>query len=239
MTEKKLFLGGGDLDKEDTMYKRNRHSWTKHLDFMLLDLLCMHLAYYAAYRIRHGWGSSLYKNELYTRLLLFMSLGNLVIALGCSTYKNVLKRGAGDEFIASLRESVLVLLFASGYLFAVKDGDTASRFVLLATGIMYLGGAYGARCAWKWYLRRRMGTRGRSLLLITVRSRAEAMISQLNQKGYQQFQLAGLVLLEGGEPGQEISGVKVVSDREGAAEYVCREWIDEVLIDMPSLEETP
>ena len=222
------------------MYKRNRHSWTKHLDFMLLDLLCMHLAYYAAYLLRQGWGSNLYESELYSRLLLFMSLANLVIALGCSTYKNVLKRGAGDEFLAGLRQTILVLLFAMGYLFTVKDGDAASRFVLFATGILYLGVAYGARCVWKWYLRRRMaGNRGRSLLLVTVASRAEDKIRQLSQKGYQQFQLAGLVLLDGGEPGQEIGGVKVVANRDGAAEYVCREWIDEVLIDMPDMERFP
>lgn len=36
------------------MYRKKRRSWTKHVDFMLLDVLCMQLAFVISYIIRFG-----------------------------------------------------------------------------------------------------------------------------------------------------------------------------------------
>ena len=41
------------------MYKRTDHGWLKHLDFILLDLLCAQLALILAYGLRHGFDRSL------------------------------------------------------------------------------------------------------------------------------------------------------------------------------------
>lgn len=222
------------------MYRRNRHGWTKHLDFMVLDLLCMHIAYIMAYLLRHSLNSNPYGNQVYLSMLLFMSLGNIIVALSVNTYKNVLKRGYMEEFVISMRQVLLVLLLTSGYLFVIKEGDSASRFVLLFSGVLYLGIGFLTRVVWKGYLQNRMAnSKSRSLLIVTVESRAEKVVSQMQLTGYNQYYIAGLVLLDSEDTGREIGGVTVVAHRENAAEFVCREWIDEVLIDMPSLEDAP
>lgn len=234
------------------MYRRNRHGWVKHLDFMMLDLLCMHVAYLLAYFLRQGLNSNPYNNRVYLSMLLCMSLSNIAVALGLNTYKNVLKRGYMEEFGISLRQVLLVILIAIGYLFVVKEGDNASRFIVLFSGVLYLGIAFVTRVVWKQYLRRRMeNDKSRSLLIVTSSQRAESVIRQLQLTGYNRYYIAGLVLLDedaadgrnpekgpGGNP-QEICGVRVVAEQKNAAEYVCRKWIDEVLIDMPTLEESP
>lgn len=36
------------------MYRKKGREWTKHVDFMLLDILCIQLAFIAAYIFRFG-----------------------------------------------------------------------------------------------------------------------------------------------------------------------------------------
>lgn len=39
------------------MYRKKGREWTKHVDFMLLDILCIQLAFIAAYIFRFGTGN--------------------------------------------------------------------------------------------------------------------------------------------------------------------------------------
>lgn len=44
-----------DLErKRCSMYTRKNQSWIKHLDFILLDVFCLHVAFVLAYMTRHG-----------------------------------------------------------------------------------------------------------------------------------------------------------------------------------------
>ena len=36
------------------MYRKKGRSWTKHIDFMLLDVLCMQIAFIVSYICRFG-----------------------------------------------------------------------------------------------------------------------------------------------------------------------------------------
>ena len=35
------------------MYRKNKNNWVKHLDFMILDLICLQVAFFLAYTLRH------------------------------------------------------------------------------------------------------------------------------------------------------------------------------------------
>ena len=39
------------------MYRKKRRSWVKHWDFMILDIICLQLAFTLAYMIRFGMGN--------------------------------------------------------------------------------------------------------------------------------------------------------------------------------------
>lgn len=36
------------------MYRKNSSGWSKHIDFILLDLFCVQLAFYISYVMRQG-----------------------------------------------------------------------------------------------------------------------------------------------------------------------------------------
>lgn len=37
------------------MYKKDYTGWTKHLDFTIIDVLLLQLAFITGYIMRHGW----------------------------------------------------------------------------------------------------------------------------------------------------------------------------------------
>ncbi len=37
------------------MYKREKKSWLKHLDFTILDIVCLEASLVIAYLLRFGW----------------------------------------------------------------------------------------------------------------------------------------------------------------------------------------
>ena len=58
--------------EEYFMYVRENRGWTKHMDFMVLDLVILELVYFLAYVLRHGFGiySVIYK-ELGLAIVVF------------------------------------------------------------------------------------------------------------------------------------------------------------------------
>lgn len=50
--------------------------WHKHLDFMVLDVVCLHLAYALAYCLRFGWGNP-YDGREWRTPIIVMTLFNL------------------------------------------------------------------------------------------------------------------------------------------------------------------
>ena len=55
------------------MYKREKKSWLKHLDFTILDIVCLQIALVIAYIMRLGWHLP-YSSEPYERLAIVMVL---------------------------------------------------------------------------------------------------------------------------------------------------------------------
>ena len=70
----------------------------------------------------------------------------------------------------------------------------------------------------------------RSLLIITSSDIAAEVVRSMQEHNYQRFNLIGIVLVDKDMKGQKIEGIPVLANEEDAANYVCREWIDEVFL---------
>ena len=64
----------------------------KHIDFILLDVLCLHIAFVLAYMTRHGWALP-YGSGDYLNLAVVYTLVDILVLVANRTMKNVLKRG--------------------------------------------------------------------------------------------------------------------------------------------------
>lgn len=101
------------------MYRKNKNNWVKHLDFMILDLICLQVAFFLAYTLRHRT-VNLYTNYIYANLSIVLILIDVCLLIFLNTLKNVLKRGYLVEFIATIKHVAIVELVAVLYLFSVK-----------------------------------------------------------------------------------------------------------------------
>lgn len=232
------------------MYQKTSQNWTKHMDFIMLDLLCLHLSFLAAYIIRHGF-SNPYDDKIYMSLLLCVTLVNLVLTTAMNSFKNVLKRGYHIEIVATLRQDAIVVASAVMFLFVLKESSNVSRTVLFLMGIIYPVVSYLTRMVWKTFLKKRLSnTWTRSLLLVSTLDKAEAVVNQIKSRPTEPYRLKGLILLNQSvgladdtlgmsldEIPAMIEGVPVVATPENAAEYICREWVDEILFSATRLED--
>lgn len=215
------------------MYRKDSESWLKHADFIILDMICLQLAYVLAYIIRLQ-GICPYGNIIYRNMAVFLELADLLVIFTTGTMKSVLKRGHYSDFIVTLKHSVIVGALAILYLFMLQQGLAFSRLTLILTIVLYFILTYVVRELWKNLLRKKMEDGGaRNLLIVASRDNAEQVVQNMQENNYARFTLAGVVVTDEDWTGREIHGVPVVSDEKNAAMYVCQEWIDEVLVAVP------
>lgn len=222
------------------MYQKADKGWKKHLDFTLIDGTCLQLAYVAAFLVRHGirWPNA---NGLYSNMVFVFLFIQISVTFFGESFKNVLKRGYLKEFISVMKHVCLVILIAAFYLFAVRRGEEYSRITLVLTGFFYAVFSYSARIVWKRHLlTRRVGGKGkRSLLILTSRDMVKETVESIRKNNYGCYRIVGVTLLDEDWVGQKIKGTEIVANRDTVAEYVCREWVDEVFINLPSQMSLP
>lgn len=214
------------------MYKKSAKGWLKHWDFILLDLICLQLAFLIAYMVRHGVGNP-YREPLYRNEAVALVLIQLIVTFLGENFKSVLKRGYYKEFTACVKQTVLVTLASTFYLFMVQGGTSYSRMTLILTGIFYFMLTYPVRLLWKKKLLSGVTGTGskRSLLILTDEEHAEEAVQNILSCNYNGYRLAGLAIMDEHMTGQNIHNIPIVADKESVLEYVCREWVDEVLLD--------
>ena len=218
------------LEREKSMYIKDSERWLKHIDFIVLDMICLQLAYVLAYAIS-GYGFNPYAIIIYRNMAVFLELADLIVIFAYGTMKSVLKRGYYRDFVVTVKHSVMVGALAVLYLFMLQQGQKFSRLALILTIVIYLLLTYLVRELWKKFLRKKMEDGGeRKLLIITSEDAAEQVVVNMKENNYARYTLAGVAVIDADWTGKKVHGVPVVANEETAAMYVCQEWIDEVLI---------
>ena len=212
------------------MYRKDSERWLKHIDFIVLDMICLQLAYVLAYAIS-GYGFNPYAIIIYRNMAVFLELADLIVIFAYGTMKSVLKRGYYRDFVVTVKHSVMVGALAVLYLFMLQQSQKFSRLALILTIVIYLLLTYLVRELWKKFLRKKMEDGGeRKLLIITSEDAAEQVVVNMKENNYARYTLAGVAVIDADWTGKKVHGVPVVANEETAAMYVCQEWIDEVLI---------
>ena len=212
------------------MYKRREQGWLKHLDFIIWDVVCLHLALVIGYI---GWKGleNPYATQVYQHIAVVFTLIDLVVAVAFSSYKDVLRRGYYIEIVSTIKHVAVVMAAAVLYLFLVEKSAQYSRGVFVIMAGSYLVLLYLMRILWKKVVRnKREKKNSRALLIVADKTNVESVIGSIQKRNFGMYRLAGLVITDEDMTGQVIKDIPVVSSLEDAADYVCREWIDEILI---------
>ena len=112
------------------MYKKENNSWLKHIDFVILDILCLQLAFILAYEIRVAKGIP-YLNPLYENMAFVLVIFQLLVSFFGESFSGVLRRGFLIEMKCMIEHEICVMLLAVLYLFMSQQGVMYSRGPLL------------------------------------------------------------------------------------------------------------
>lgn len=91
------------------MYRKESEGWFKHTDFILIDMICLQIAFYLAYLIK-GLGINPYNDLVYRNMAIVLEFADLATMFMLDMLHHVAQRGRYRELIATL-EMWLLLVF--------------------------------------------------------------------------------------------------------------------------------
>lgn len=222
------------------MYKKENNSWLKHIDFVILDILCLQLAFILAYEIRVAKGIP-YLNPLYENMAFVLVIFQLLVSFLGESFSGVLRRGFLIEMKCMIEHEICVMLLAVLYLFMSQQGVMYSRGAFTIMCTLYFFIAYAARIGWKKVIRSRKFAEGekRSILIITTDAKAANVVKALRGDSYGTYHLAGVALLDKNKTGSMIQSVPVVAGADDVTAYIHKNWVDEVFFALPEHVDIP
>jgi len=226
------------------MYKRSIEGWAKHWDFILLDTICLQIAFLLAFYYRFRMLKVYSVRSAYrTSGIVLLCLG-IIVAIFLNTMHNVLSRGVLEEVRSTIVQCGLVFASIVILLFTSKDSDHVSRIVMYVTVVLYLLFSFVTRMAYKKILLSHMkSTKKREMLLVGDEESIHKVLKAFDSHPEAGVSVKGLVVLgkqsykESGT--NRIDGVPIVADIDEAGDYIRNEWVDEVYISVADASLAP
>jgi len=205
----------------------------KHGDFILLDMICLQIAFLLAYITRHGLVNP-YANVDYVNLAIVYTLVDFLILIGIRSMKNVLKRGYYKEIEKTAKHVFFVSVVVALYMFSVQSGDIYSRITFYLLSVYYAIISYCVRILWKRVvIRRKQDVIGGAIYFVTTQERAERIIDRFRKNTINQRKIQGVCILDQDCAGQMVDDVPVTANKDTLLEFLCDKWVDEVFISLP------
>lgn len=213
------------------MYKKEKKSWMKHLDFTLLDMLWLELAYGLAYLIRLG-AKNQYMNEQYLRLAVVLLMLDVCVVFFSESYKGILRRNNSQELQCVLIHTSVIFAGMVVYMYLVQRSIIFSRQLMFIYWVLSVVFEFIGRSALKVILKRKMmnSKRLESLVVVTTDELVESCLKEFEDLPYREFMVTGVVVVDAMREGETIRGIPVVANADNFFEYVRTNVVDEVFI---------
>ena len=215
------------------MYRKINRGWLKHWDFELADLICIEVSFFLAYLLRH---TDITRSNAYWygRLGVIMLLIQCLVILFGNSYKNIIHRGPGKEFLAVLQHVTIVEMLFVAYEFIVKETAALSRYVILVSWGISVVLCYIVRLVLKAYVRQRLTSEKHQskMLVVTTQDRALNCMNLLLSKKIREYRVTCLALSdECSLEDKFVPKMDLVYGEAAFWEYVRTNVVDEVYID--------
>ena len=115
------------------MQIKGKYSWIKHIDFMVLDLFALFLAFIISYYLKFN-SFRFATSDTWMRYILIVSMLSLLVTFFSNPYSGILRRSYYIELLTTLKFTIYNFAFTTLILFSFKVGANYSREV---TFIMY------------------------------------------------------------------------------------------------------
>lgn len=211
------------------MYVKNRKDRFRYAEFALMDIICLNLAFIITY-LNYIEVANPY-STLYRDMAIIVCLANLIVSNLFSSYENIERRGYYEEFISLFKQTAVVFLLIVFYLFSVKDSNKFSRMAFGIMAIVFFSLDYCVRLVYKKIIRDNAASfNQRALLVISGRASAKNALDAIIESAGFSYNIKGFALTDKETDCDSIGGYPVVCTLDNAADYVCHNWVDDVLI---------
>ena len=211
------------------MYKRIENEWVKHLDFMILDLLGLQVAYRLGYLFLL-WYANYADKMFYSNQACILFIIQVAVSLIMLPYSNILRRSNDVEMLNVIKTTAAVLVLDIIYLFIVKQTYIISRVFFFALTVLTVLIIWALRAVHKKHLRKRKGVNegDRALIIFTDSHRAEDVVDELLKNTYNDYMIKGIYLLDKKMADRsEIQGIPLIDTSVPLFEAIGHEWVDE------------
>lgn len=208
-------------------------SRSKHIDFIILDLICVEVSFLLAFSIRFKVTNTNQDfSDSYVIMNWMIIIAHVAIVFFSEGYSGILRRGYFRELRAVITYNLELLAVMLIILFFTKQSTDYSRIVIGLFFVINTILMYVIRTIRKRYLCRINFKTGKlnRMLLIADYKHAKKLIDGLKTYNYSSFYVKGLVILDRDMEGDRIEDISVVANADDMYEYVKEHVIDEVFI---------
>ena len=235
------------------MYKRRVRGWSQHIDFMLLDNLCLFLCLLTGFLLVGKGG--LLASRSFWWIVLEAMLVNLFVMIALDTYHSVLHHSPWDEMVRLLGQTgyVVLILLVFKLLRQTAETDYLSKIALYVVPL-YVLSCFIVRQTYKGYLKKKHHILNRHSLLIALEaSQIPTVIPRILRSNYGFYRFSGIALM-GDDPSEEsalkalhllrdqcpeVETIPIVATADTLEEYLTNNWVDEVYLDVSPKADLP
>lgn len=226
------------------MQTKGKYSWTKHLDFFVIDLLSLLLAYFISYSYKFHTTTI---ETVWERYIAIIILIDVIIYLSVNPYSGFFRRRYYYEISRTIAKVTANAICTALTFYILKIGEQYSREVFVLTYILYFFISIILKYIWKKLLVSGKATfynsRKTKLFIISTPQNAERDVHSIYSIDLPIYDIVGIHLVDGEETCLQAvsfqdfkSDVKVPVIYCSFDEFILNEHVDEVLITVnPSL----
>lgn len=199
------------------MKRKHNYSLLKHLDFLILDFICIEVSFFIACQIRQNTFLDLI--ERYMFMAVAVGVTFLVIVMFWNIYSGILRRGIGAEIksVFALTSGVFVALTI--YCFVTKKSEDYSRAVLITFLFIAIPLILLERLVRKEIVRKQKRKSSGENLLFIREEIADEKIDIFTDKAGSGVIVTGILTYDKSDR-KDIKGVPVVGCKDDLREYV-------------------
>lgn len=216
------------------MYREEKRSWMKHIDFTLMDIISLQFAYIISYFIHSGKGFQVlpYADQYYMRLAIIIIMVDICIVFFFESYTGILRRNKWQEFKAVVIHCALIFGAILIYMWGTKQSGIYSRQVIFVFCVIAVITEYFFRCLLKIYVRQRILKRKNfsQMIILTEYQTARECIMRFKNNRYKEFEVSGIIVMDQDCEENELCGIPIVATKENCMDYLRKNVVDEVFI---------
>ena len=215
------------------MYKKRKTGWQEHFDFRLLDIFVLLTMFYVVI-IRH---TSFTMMELVSSVII-LALFEFLFDIVTDFHNGVMYRGVFKEFVLSIINILINGGFIILYLTYIAEHkfDTEMLYTFFLASI---GADYIAKILYKELVKKGLSiyNNKRKMILIAMDDNIEDFVRSVEKHSFGQVEISGIVIIESQkyEVGDRVMGYPIVSEINDLPDYLLKQWIDEVFMNLPSI----